>query len=99
MNTLNFLEYFSGIANPGIYLAGASGGVYALITAHIATIIMVNIKPPPNMFVQHRIQISNGTFFTSPTEFPRNGIRYCAAVRVPNLLHHRCRHVGLSSHI
>lgn len=30
-----------GIVNPGIYLAGASGGVYALITAHIATIIMV----------------------------------------------------------
>lgn len=32
---------FSGIVNPNIFLAGASGGVYALITAHIATIIMV----------------------------------------------------------
>ncbi|XP_070492524.1 rhomboid-related protein 2 isoform X3 [Chironomus tepperi] len=30
----------TSIANPRIYLAGASGGVYALITAHIATIIM-----------------------------------------------------------
>ncbi|KAG5671993.1 hypothetical protein PVAND_002157 [Polypedilum vanderplanki] len=30
----------TSIANPSIYLAGASGGVYALITAHIATIIM-----------------------------------------------------------
>lgn len=30
----------TSIANPNIYLAGASGGVYALITAHIATIIM-----------------------------------------------------------
>lgn len=33
----------TSIMNPGIYLAGASGGVYALITAHIATIIMVNL--------------------------------------------------------
>lgn len=32
----------TSIVNPGIYLAGASGGVYALITAHIATIIMVS---------------------------------------------------------
>lgn len=30
----------TSISNPNIYLAGASGGVYALITAHIATIIM-----------------------------------------------------------
>lgn len=30
----------TSIANPNIYLAGASGGVYALITAHVATIIM-----------------------------------------------------------
>ena len=30
----------TSIVNPRIYLAGASGGVYALITAHIATIIM-----------------------------------------------------------
>ncbi|GAB0099389.1 protein rhomboid-like [Sergentomyia squamirostris] len=28
------------LASPTVYLAGASGGVYALITAHIATIIM-----------------------------------------------------------
>lgn len=47
------LVYLAGVAagsmgtslvNPRIYLAGASGGVYALITAHIATIIMVNIE-------------------------------------------------------
>ena len=30
----------SSLASPNIFLAGASGGVYALITAHIATIIM-----------------------------------------------------------
>lgn len=30
----------TSISNPKIYLAGASGGVYALITAHVATIIM-----------------------------------------------------------
>lgn len=35
----------TSITNPRIFLAGASGGVYALITAHIATIIMVNVTP------------------------------------------------------
>lgn len=34
----------TSIMNPKIFLAGASGGVYALITAHIATIIMVNMR-------------------------------------------------------
>lgn len=34
----------TSIVNPRIFLAGASGGVYALITAHIATIIMVRIE-------------------------------------------------------
>lgn len=45
------LVYFAGVVagsmatsltEPKVYLAGASGGVYALITAHIATIIMVS---------------------------------------------------------
>lgn len=38
----------TSLTSPRIFLAGASGGVYALITAHIATIIMVsclNIYP------------------------------------------------------
>ena len=30
----------TSLTSPHIYLAGASGGVYALITAHIATVIM-----------------------------------------------------------
>jgi rhomboid-related protein 1/2/3 len=30
----------TSIVSPNIYLAGASGGVYALITAHVASIIM-----------------------------------------------------------
>ncbi|KAL1453626.1 hypothetical protein WDU94_009952 [Cyamophila willieti] len=30
----------TSITDPKVYLAGASGGVYALIAAHIATIIM-----------------------------------------------------------
>lgn len=34
----------TSIVNPEISLAGASGGVYALITAHIATIIMVSLN-------------------------------------------------------
>lgn len=34
----------SSIMDPMVYLAGASGGVYALITAHIGTIIMVRRK-------------------------------------------------------
>lgn len=42
--------YFAGVVagslgtsifDPSVKLAGASGGVYSLITAHIATIIMV----------------------------------------------------------
>lgn len=32
----------TSLSDPYVYLAGASGGVYALITAHIATIIMVS---------------------------------------------------------
>lgn len=44
------LVYLAGVAagslatsltDPKVYLAGASGGVYALVAAHIATIIMV----------------------------------------------------------
>lgn len=34
----------TSLSDPYVYLAGASGGVYALITAHIATIIMVSIE-------------------------------------------------------
>lgn len=30
----------TSVSDPGVFLAGASGGVYALITAHIATILM-----------------------------------------------------------
>lgn len=32
----------TSIVDPTVKLAGASGGVYALMTAHIATILMVN---------------------------------------------------------
>lgn len=34
----------TSITDPRIFLAGASGGVYALITAHIATIILVSFS-------------------------------------------------------
>lgn len=30
----------TSVSDPNVYLAGASGGVYALITAHVATILM-----------------------------------------------------------
>jgi len=30
----------TSLSDPGVFLAGASGGVYALITAHLATLIM-----------------------------------------------------------
>jgi len=33
----------TSVTDPTVYLAGASGGVYALITAHLATICMVSI--------------------------------------------------------
>lgn len=32
----------TSVSDPNVYLAGASGGVYAIITAHVATIIMVS---------------------------------------------------------
>lgn len=48
----------TSICNPGIYLAGASGGVYALITAHIATIIMVCVE-----FALFNHFTFNGLFF------------------------------------
>lgn len=54
----------SGIVNPGIYLAGASGGVYALITAHIATIIMVC-----NASLKHK-HTSNQTIHSVRFAFP-----------------------------
>lgn len=31
----------TSISDPAIYLAGASGGVYAIMAAHVASIIMV----------------------------------------------------------
>lgn len=33
----------TSVTDPSVYLAGASGGVYALITAHVATIIIVSL--------------------------------------------------------
>lgn len=33
----------TSIADPSVFLAGASGGVYAIIAAHVSTIILVNI--------------------------------------------------------
>lgn len=32
----------TSVTDPSVFLAGASGGVYALVTAHIATIIIVS---------------------------------------------------------
>lgn len=34
----------TSVVDPNVFLVGASGGVYSLITAHLASIIMVNIK-------------------------------------------------------
>lgn len=36
----------NAIMEPGYCLRGASGGVYAIITAHVAVTIMVIIKNP-----------------------------------------------------
>jgi Uncharacterized membrane protein (homolog of Drosophila rhomboid) len=33
----------TSVSDPTVYLAGASGGVYALIAAHLASICMVSI--------------------------------------------------------
>lgn len=32
------------LSDPNVYLAGASGGVYALIAAHLSNVIIVSIK-------------------------------------------------------
>lgn len=42
----------TSLTTPSIFLAGASGGVYALITAHIATIILV-ITSLHTLFYNH----------------------------------------------
>jgi membrane associated rhomboid family serine protease len=36
----------TSLTDPDYYLAGASGGVYALITAHMATVILVRHLSP-----------------------------------------------------
>ena len=33
----------TSVADPAVYLAGASGGVYALLLAHLASLILVYI--------------------------------------------------------
>jgi len=51
------IVYFAGViagslatslTDPYVFLAGASGGVYALITAHLATVILVSLDRIPN---------------------------------------------------
>lgn len=34
---------FTSIVDPDVYIAGASGGVYSLLAAHIATIVIVSL--------------------------------------------------------
>ena len=36
----------TSVTDPNVFLAGASGGVYALIAAHLATIVIVRINKP-----------------------------------------------------
>lgn len=35
----------TSVADPTVYLAGASGGVYALLLAHLASIMLVTGRP------------------------------------------------------
>lgn len=50
----------TSLTSPRIFLAGASGGVYALITAHIATIILVNYYIlTPSKKIHYFLFISN----------------------------------------
>ena len=39
------------IADPSVYLAGASGGVYALIAAHLATMLL-NFREDSNLRIK-----------------------------------------------
>lgn len=90
----------TSIVNPHIFLAGASGGVYALITAHIATIIMVR-------WIHHRHyrRIAGARTNRNCTESPnifnfaeleRNGIRNRSIVRIFDILRNGSRLVGVS---
>lgn len=80
----------TSIFSPRVFLAGASGGVYALITAHIATIIMVSI--------------SNVLLFAKMTnqiipELGPNGVRHRAAVCVSRVLRNGSERFDLQQHL
>lgn len=80
----------TSLTSPRIFLAGASGGVYALITAHIATIIMVSPKKcaENKPFLKIRFPF---------TELLGNGVCNCAAACIPRVLLHRSGHVSVSA--
>lgn len=65
----------TSILDPTTKLAGASGGVYAIITAHIAKIIMVN-----TVFFTILISICEFTFL----ELERNGISIYSIIYIFN---------------
>lgn len=75
----------TSITNPRIYLAGASGGVYALITAHIATIIMVSPQHA-DAILNYKIIANLFVCSSSPIELVRDGVRHRAAVCVLDFL-------------
>ena len=61
------LIYFSGVLagslgsssfEPKVYLAGASGGVYALIAAHLASLVL-NWEED-SLILRRRIRLENG---------------------------------------
>jgi membrane associated rhomboid family serine protease len=54
----------TSVTDPYVYLAGASGGVYAIITAHLATIIMVYFFF--SNFLLRKLLISKCIFRTGP---------------------------------
>ena len=40
----------TSVMDPGVYLVGASGGVYALLAAHLANVLLVSLFPYPTLY-------------------------------------------------
>lgn len=99
----------TSVLDPTVYLAGASGGVYALLLAHLASLILVCISSS-RFISSHQsrpiIHSLRFVFVTNQTELERNGICHLAFAIFRRLggrrrghgrllpLRWKCRHKG-----
>lgn len=68
------------MADPGVYLAGASGGVYALLLAHLASILLVIQAMFCLLLLKQIYNLKPLLLFFIISELERNGIRHLATV-------------------